>query len=82
MIVCVCNAVNHKTLTAHAQEGKSFDDLQIDLGVSTQCGKCRDDVHDIIANCQSKPCYKSCLERKNAHVTNAVAPVDFPALAA
>ena len=40
MIVCVCHRVSDKEIHHHASEGKSFEDIQIDLGVATQCGRC------------------------------------------
>ena len=39
MIVCVCHRVSDKEIHHHASEGKSFEDIQIDLGVATQCGR-------------------------------------------
>ena len=40
MIVCVCRRVNDKTIAQAARCGMSFDDIQIDMGVATQCGQC------------------------------------------
>lgn len=42
MIVCVCKAVSDRHIRQALKEGvaETFDDLQIDLGVATCCGKC------------------------------------------
>ncbi|WP_424191917.1 (2Fe-2S)-binding protein [Ampullimonas aquatilis] len=42
MIVCVCKAVSERHIRQALKEGmaETFDDLQIDLGLATCCGKC------------------------------------------
>ena len=52
MIICVCRRVSDKTLVRHAQAGASFDDIQLDLGVATQCGKCESCARAVVAQCQ------------------------------
>jgi bacterioferritin-associated ferredoxin len=43
MIVCVCHRVSDRDIARAAKEGcASFDDLQLDIGVATSCGKCLD----------------------------------------
>jgi bacterioferritin-associated ferredoxin len=43
MIVCVCHRVSDRDIARAAREGcTSFDDLQLDIGVATSCGKCLD----------------------------------------
>ena len=54
MIVCVCHRVSDKTIAEHASEGKGFEDIQIDLGVATQCGRCEDCARDIVEQCHAK----------------------------
>ena len=54
MIVCVCRRVSDKEIALHASEGKGFDDIQFDLGVATQCGRCEDCARDIIDQCHAK----------------------------
>jgi bacterioferritin-associated ferredoxin len=49
MIVCVCRRVSDKTLVRRAQAGASFDDIQRDLGVATQCGKCESCARAVVA---------------------------------
>lgn len=40
MIVCVCHRVNDQTIARAARSGMAFDDIQLEYGVATQCGKC------------------------------------------
>ena len=54
MIVCVCRRVSDKEIVHHASEGKGFDDIQFDLGVATQCGRCEDCARNIIEQCHAK----------------------------
>jgi len=53
MIVCVCHRVSDKVIQEHALEGKSFEDIQIDLGVATQCGRCEDCARDVVDACHA-----------------------------
>ncbi len=53
MIVCVCRRVSDKEIHQHASEGKSFEDIQIDLGVATQCGRCEDCARDVVEQCHA-----------------------------
>lgn len=54
MIICVCRRVNDKTLVRHAQAGASFDDIQMELGVATQCGKCESCARAVVAQCHGE----------------------------
>lgn len=54
MIVCVCRRISDKEISQHASEGKSFEDIQFDLGVATQCGRCEDCARDIVEQCHAK----------------------------
>lgn len=41
MIVCVCRRVSNRDIERSAQQGcTTFDELQMELGVSTCCGRC------------------------------------------
>lgn len=51
MIVCVCNKVSDKAIRACASAGLTFDDMQIDLGIATQCGQCECHARDVIRQC-------------------------------
>ena len=43
MIICICHRISDRDIAQAARDGcASFDDLQIDLGVATACGKCHD----------------------------------------
>ncbi|MCY1550382.1 hypothetical protein D9M68_866340 [compost metagenome] len=40
MIVCICRRISDKTIAHCARSGMGFDDIQLELGVATQCGQC------------------------------------------
>ncbi len=48
MIVCVCKNISDKAISAKVHEGLSFDDIQFELGVATQCGKCEECARNIV----------------------------------
>lgn len=51
MIVCVCHRVSDQTIARGARAGMAFDDLQLELGVATQCGKCESCARALWAEC-------------------------------
>lgn len=51
MIVCVCKRVSDREIARHAHAGMSFDDIQMELGVATQCGRCEDCARSVVAQC-------------------------------
>jgi len=51
MIVCVCNRISDREITRHVHAGMSFDDLQLELGVATCCGRCEGCARDLVAQC-------------------------------
>jgi len=53
MIVCVCHRVSDREIARHARAGMSFDEIQFELGVATQCGRCEDCARDVVAQCCS-----------------------------
>ncbi|MFC7411596.1 (2Fe-2S)-binding protein [Hydrogenophaga atypica] len=53
MIVCVCHRVSDRTIERCARAGQAFEDIQIDLGVATQCGKCECSARNIWSECRS-----------------------------
>lgn len=53
MIVCVCNRVSDREIVRHARAGMGFDDIQFELGVATQCGRCEGCARDIVAQCNA-----------------------------
>jgi len=52
MIICVCRRVNDKTIERCARAGLDFDDIQMEFGVATQCGKCECKARSIITECR------------------------------
>ena len=55
MIVCVCHRVSDRTILAHAQSGKNFDEIQWDLQVGLQCGNCEGCARELVASCHCVP---------------------------
>ena len=53
MIVCVCRRVSDREITRHAKAGLGFDDIQMELGVATQCGRCERCARNIVAQCSA-----------------------------
>jgi bacterioferritin-associated ferredoxin len=53
MIVCVCRRVSDREIARHARAGMDFDDIQFELGVATQCGRCEGCARDVIAQCNA-----------------------------
>ncbi len=53
MIVCVCRRVSDREIARHARAGMSFDDIQFELGVATQCGQCEGCARDVVAQCNA-----------------------------
>lgn len=51
MIVCVCKRVSDREIHRHVRAGMGFDEIQFELGVATQCGKCEECARDVIAQC-------------------------------
>lgn len=51
MIVCICRRVSDRDIARHARAGMSFDDIQFELGVATQCGQCEGCARDVVAQC-------------------------------
>ncbi|WP_313077000.1 (2Fe-2S)-binding protein [Melaminivora sp.] len=51
MIVCVCRRVSDREIARHARAGMNFDEIQFELGVATQCGRCEDCARDVVAQC-------------------------------
>ncbi|ASM76164.1 ferredoxin [Vitreoscilla filiformis] len=48
MIVCVCRRVSDRDISAAVRDGAmTFDALQFDTGVATQCGRCNDCAHEV-----------------------------------
>ncbi len=52
MIVCVCHQVSDREIARQARAGADFSDLQLELGVATQCGRCEGCARDVMRACQ------------------------------
>ncbi|MBI3531088.1 MAG: (2Fe-2S)-binding protein [Burkholderiales bacterium] len=48
MIVCVCKRISDRDIARHASAGMDFDDIQFELGVATQCGRCEGCARDVV----------------------------------
>lgn len=53
MIVCVCHRVSDREIARHARAGMDFSDIQLELGVATQCGQCENCARDVVAQCSA-----------------------------
>ena len=53
MIVCVCNRVSDREITRQAHAGMSFDDIQLELGVATCCGRCEGCARELVEQCSA-----------------------------
>ena len=51
MIVCVCHRISDREIARHARAGMGFDEIQLELGVATQCGQCEDCARDVVSQC-------------------------------
>ena len=54
MIVCICHRVSDREIARHARAGMAFDDIQLELGVATQCGRCEGCARDVVAQCNAQ----------------------------
>lgn len=54
MIVCVCHRVSDREIARHAHAGMNFDEIQFELGVATQCGRCETCARDVVAKCGAR----------------------------
>jgi bacterioferritin-associated ferredoxin len=66
MIVCVCHRVSDKAIAQCARSGASFDDIQLEFGVATQCGQCEQGARRIWSEC--------CPSTTVAHLRNESTP--------
>lgn len=53
MIVCVCRRVSDRDIARAAHQGLSFDEIQLELGVATQCGRCAECACAIVEQCSA-----------------------------
>jgi bacterioferritin-associated ferredoxin len=65
MIICICHRVSDHTIARAARAGAGFDDLQLELGVATQCGKCESCARALWTECRQ--------DHKLAHLSRELA---------
>lgn len=53
MIVCVCRRISDREIARHARAGMGFDEIQFELGVATQCGRCETCARDVVTECSA-----------------------------
>ena len=53
MIVCICRRISDGQIARHARAGMGFDDIQFEMGVPTQCGKCEGCARSVVAQCSA-----------------------------
>ena len=53
MIVCICHRISDRDIARHARAGMGFDEIQLELGVATQCGQCEGCARDVVAQCSA-----------------------------
>jgi bacterioferritin-associated ferredoxin len=53
MIVCVCHRVSDREIARHVRADMTFDEVQFELGVATQCGQGEGCARDIVAQCSA-----------------------------
>jgi bacterioferritin-associated ferredoxin len=56
MYVCICNAITERDVRECARRGCcSLDELSVELGVGTNCGRCRLVAKEILDEARSEP---------------------------
>ncbi len=53
MIVCVCQRVSDREIARQVRAGMNFSDIQLELGVATQCGRCEGCARELVAQCST-----------------------------
>jgi bacterioferritin-associated ferredoxin len=54
MYICICNAITEKAVRECAQQGAcSLDELAVELGVGSGCGRCRDCASEVLREVQA-----------------------------
>jgi bacterioferritin-associated ferredoxin len=75
MIVCVCHRVSDREIARHARAGMSFDDIQFELGVATQCGNCESCARDVVAQCSANHPVAAIEREPRAHTVQLAARI-------
>ena len=75
MIVCICRRVSDREIARHVRAGLDFDDIQLELGVATQCGQCESCARDVVAQCcASQP--QAAIRREDSRTSGLTLPVE------
>ena len=53
MIICICRRISDRDLARNARAGMSFDEMQLELGVATQCGQCEHHARGVVDQCSA-----------------------------
>jgi bacterioferritin-associated ferredoxin len=54
MYVCICNAITDTQIREAAKSGvRNLWELQKELGVASNCGKCKETAAEILSECKS-----------------------------
>jgi bacterioferritin-associated ferredoxin len=55
MYICICNAITERDVRECVRKGCcSMDELSVELGVGTGCGRCRPTANEILNESQSQ----------------------------
>jgi bacterioferritin-associated ferredoxin len=60
MIICICQRVSDRDISQMSRSGASFDDIQLELGVATQCRACEGCARELHAQCVSSGAIAYC----------------------
>jgi len=56
MYICICNAITERDVRECVRKGCcSMDELSVELGVGTSCGRCRPVASDILDESRLQP---------------------------
>jgi bacterioferritin-associated ferredoxin len=69
MVVCICHRVSDRDIAKRASQGASFEDIQMDLGVASQCGSCESCAREVIEQCRKQ--FPVCFIRNAADVAHS-----------
>jgi bacterioferritin-associated ferredoxin len=75
MIVCICRRVSDRDIKRHAESGvATFDELQMESGVSTCCGRCSDCAREVFDTAHS-------MQSRTVHIHRSLAAASSAARA-
>ncbi len=72
MIICICHRVSDRDIARHARAGMGFDEIQLELGVATQCGQCESCAREVVAQCGGD-CTVATVRRESVPLYSATA---------